>query len=209
MNPLKNRIYLVKTSDGPLLYHTTSTNPVLPDGEVIEVNPTYHASAGFMLGSGESVNGNHYIFQPHYGDNSGNSRRCLISWNNGSFSNGTWHISEGTVIAFNHYVCGRVFLSPSITKTEVPAWKSGAAVIEVSTKDGWVEIARLDHAGVFGPYQLPQCDKSFCPSIRLRGLENCDLDWLCYDFEATLWGRPITVTGKTDVREAGTGISLL
>lgn len=208
MRTIVNRIYAVKTPAGWQLYHTALDSAALPEGEAREVTPVFRNSDGFMLGNGESVKDNAYVSLAQYG-RGGNARRTLLAWKRAAFENGVWKVREASEIVFNHYVAGRRFLAPRVTRSEVSAWRGGSAALEVQVGREWKELARFSKAGSIDPVRLPdECEASPCPTIRLRGLAGCDLDWLGYDFAAEITGLPAQAVGAIDVREPGTGRTL-
>jgi len=184
-----NWIYTVDTGSGTLAVLTSKDKPELPSGKALEAQPIYHGIAGFMLGAGESVDGNAYRARISFAG--GNHFRNLGSWKGRLvYGNGLWTIREGMEIALDHYVAGRSFLAGTVGVdcTEI---RDGKA--EVVLTGGGKEIRLLEVAKV-GVTRRKLADDLMpmaCPSIVIRGLDGCDLDLRGYLFDGTLDGRPV------------------
>jgi len=184
-----NWIYTVDTGSAKLAMITARDHAELPAGKAVEAQPVYHGIGGFMLGEGESVDGNRY--RAKIGFARGNHFRNLGAWKGRlAFGNGVWTLREGVEISLDHYVSGRTFFSASVG-ADCAAVRSGKAEIVLTNGGKERRLLELTKAGVVWAKLPQELMPMTCPSIVIRGLAGCDIDLRQYLFDGEINGQPV------------------
>lgn len=194
-----NWIYVVDTAKGRLAMITARDRAELPAGKVAEANPVYHMVGGFMLGDGESADGNTYRARITFAK--GNHFRNMASWKGPLvFGDGRWTLREGVSISLDHYISGRKLLSGEVSAT-CAAYRGGKAEVVMAAGGKETVLLTIDRAGEVRAKVPEALMPTPCPSITIRALAGCDLDLEEYGFTGEITGLPVPAeAGRTEYR---------
>ncbi|MBP5640820.1 MAG: DUF4091 domain-containing protein [Victivallales bacterium] len=180
------------------------------DLTIAPVMPVFLESNGIVLGDGERISTNEYLFQPFFNSPSRNFSRPLHK-NNAIFNTSRWVFNDRLYIIYKFQLNGRKQLSGRV-QASVHYHVGGVLKAEVSKDETqWIQIGTLDKKGLLDA-QVPE---SFFPAdtvflklsattsesgdIRDAAPGSFQIGQLSY--KATLTGPPVEITGTTSFFE--------
>ncbi|MBO7721754.1 MAG: hypothetical protein J6T01_05035 [Kiritimatiellae bacterium] len=195
-----NWIYSVKTAGGRLAVITSVDRPELPAGDAAETNPVYHTVGGFMLGRGESADGNRYRAAITF--EQGNHFRNILRWSGPlALSGGRWTLRGGSSARLDHYLAGRRFLSGSVS-LKCAAHRAGKVEVFLVAAGGKTRLFEISAPGAAGAKIPEKLLPMNCPSLVIAAGDGCDLDLESYGFEGDFDGPPVAAeAGVTEYRD--------
>ena len=169
----------------------------MDDLEVFEVEPVHNRKNDFLLGSGESVDGNSYSFKSYLNDKARNYCRLLHGYSAG-FNSQRWCIGGGSTVDYLHELPGRQFKSMKIFINCGYCQKGAMQVLISADAEKWRCIGKISATGsqeFIVPADVLPAAKVF---VRLAGDKgNCNLQVYNYGVSATFNGSPLNMNGST------------
>ncbi len=170
---------------------------LLDDLEVVELEPVYFTANGVVLGDGESVNGNSYIFNTYFNGKSRNHCRPLSGFSAG-FNSQRWCIGTDSYVDYIHELPSRKLNSLTVN-ISCGYYQKGAMQVMVSADaKKWETLGEISSTGS-SSFSVPEtvfpADRIY---VRMSGSKKgCELQIYDYGVTATFTGRPVNMKGHT------------
>ena len=169
---------------------------------LVPVEPIHACLGDLVLGEGEKLEGNRYIFDAPLGSMCRNHSRPL-HMHTAAFNTDRWCFGAGSMLTYRHALSGRKLLSGAV-ELSCGHYVSGRLVVEVSADaKEWQPLGVLTNSGTVS-LALPE---SIFPAemvlVRMRGAKQpCSLQLSGYGFCGTVDGEPAQAAGSTRYVEA-------
>ncbi len=167
------------------------------DLEIYAVDPVYNRKEGVLLGDGEVISGESYIFNTNLGGHSRNHSRCLEGFSAG-FNSSRWCVGAHSFVDYKHALPSRSLTSMAI-KLNCGYYQKGFMRVMVSGDAlQWHEVGKVVAVGDV-TFEVP---KELFPFesiyVRLAGdKKECNLQINGYGVAANFKGAPLNVKGYT------------
>ncbi len=116
------------------------------DVSLVGVAPVYLNRNGVVLGDGESITGNEYLFTAPLTGDSANHARTLQGYDC-SFNKPRWVFSNGSWVVYHHEVAGIAQISGEV-EVSIGYYQGGRLVVEASSDgENWVEVGSQNDLG--------------------------------------------------------------
>ena len=166
------------------------------DVALTPVRPVYKSAGELVLGSGEQIDGNDYVFATQFSSPARNHARPLVAAG-AHFNTSRWCLGAGETVVYRHVLPSRTWKKGRVSVT-CGYYAAGSAEVEVSA-DGraWTSLARIARSDTFEadlPSGLLPARELF---VRFRGDKPCSLQIYNYAFEAAFDGPSVSMVGST------------
>ena len=168
------------------------------DVSVTTAQTVHTGNRDIVLGAGESITDNTYVFHGPLGGDFGNYARPLIS-HSCSFNTNRWMVGAGGEIIYRHTIGDRKQVGASV-EVNVNQHNAGALIVEVSGDNSeWIELGALNGVGAQRFDIPPRLFPAESVTVRLRsiGESGIALQVDGYTYTAELDGAPVTISGET------------
>lgn len=124
------------------------------DMDVVEVHPVYRTRGQIVLGEGERVEGDRYVFDAPLASQSANHARPLEGYD-GYFNTDRWVFSDGSWLTYRHEISG-VSQGAATIDIQIGYYSGGELQVEVSA-DGerYVTVGAISNVGNYR-FSLPE-----------------------------------------------------
>lgn len=177
---------------------------LVDEAELVRVSPFYSRVGGLLLGDGESVSGQSYVFQAPFKTAAHNVSRPLKEFNRATFSTDRWGINGGGSVTYRHEVGWRIWKSAKLT-VGCNYQKAGSVEIQFSRNGtDWETVNALAAAQLLEvelpvtrslDRKKPEDVRAFF--VRFLASPNCYLEINSYRIDGTFEEKSAPASGRT------------